>query len=77
MSRVSTAIVCAIGVLVCLVCTTPLAAQSIDIPGDVPGVRFTTQDVNSCDPLVQVLLDPRTAAFREFTQLLGQTDGTR
>ncbi len=50
-------------------------AQSANIAGDVPNVRFTTQDINSCDPLVQVLLDPRTAAFREFIMLLGQQDG--
>lgn len=50
-------------------------AQSVDIKGDVPGVRFTTADVQACDPLTQVLADPRTSGFKAFAKELGQTEG--
>lgn len=55
-------------------CTTGYA-QSVDITGDVPGVRFTVQDVQACDPFTQVLADPRASGFKNFVKELGQTEG--
>lgn len=73
--RFSSAIMLVAAVVV-LACTPSFViAQSVDVTGDVPGVRFTAQDVQSCDPLTQVLADPRASGFKSFVKELGQNEG--
>lgn len=73
--RFSTDAIMLVAAVVLLTYVATGTAQSVDITGDVPGVRFTAQDVQACDPLTQILADPRASGFKAFTKELGQTEG--